>query len=361
MPGVGINNIWTLLQAEPKTADRVLRIAHRQDCDNLNPMASFIITDWQILYLIYDTLVRIGPDGKPVPSAASSWEFKSPTVLQVQLKEGLKFHDGKALTAEDVKFTFEYALKWGMPKVAGFVKPVKAVRVIGKNVLEIETSRPTGSLVTGTLAAVPILPKHVWEGLLGREKIAKPADWENVRPVGSGPFKFKYWRRGEEISLEAFKEYHTPAKIDGILQTVYPSPDAVLGAMELGKADLTNQELAPIHADKAAQIKHLTVTETPGIGWAYIGLNMRREPFSDPVFRQALAHATNCAELVEVLLDGHGVPGGAGRVISPANAFWHNPSVKQHEFSIDLARKLLADAGYEWDKEGRLYYPAARK
>ncbi|MEW6399451.1 MAG: ABC transporter substrate-binding protein, partial [Bacillota bacterium] len=158
-----------------------------------------------------------------------------------------------------------------------------------------------------------------------------------------------------------FKEYHTPAKIDGVLQIIYPSPDALLGAMELGKADLTMQDLAPLHAEKASGIKHLTVTDTPWIGWTYIGLNMRRPPFNDPVFRQALAHATDCRTLVEVLLDGHGVAGGAGRVIAPANKFWYNPNVKQYEFSIDKARKLLKDAGYEWDEEGRLYYPAPSK
>ncbi|MEW6398760.1 MAG: ABC transporter substrate-binding protein, partial [Bacillota bacterium] len=244
MPGVGINNIWTFLRAEPKTTDRVLRVASPDDCDNLNPMIAWINADWDILYLIYDTLVRLGPDGQPTPSAASSWEFKSPTVLQVKLKEGLKFHDGKPLTAEDVKFTFEYALKWGMPKVAGFVKPVKAVRVLDQHTLEFETAQPVGSLVSGTLAAVPILPKHIWEGLLEREKIAKPADWANPHPIGSGPLKFRYWRRGEEIRLDTFKEYHTPAKIDGVLQIIYPSPDALLGAMELGKADLTMQDLA---------------------------------------------------------------------------------------------------------------------
>src|SRR5690606_18422189 len=92
--GIGIWNYHTFVNVRVKYGENVVRIAHRQDNDVLNPVYASIFTDTQILSLIYDYLVRLGPDNEPVPSAAESWTVVDDVTVDVRLKPGQQWHDG---------------------------------------------------------------------------------------------------------------------------------------------------------------------------------------------------------------------------------------------------------------------------
>lgn len=349
--GIGIWNYHTFVNVRVKYGENVVRIAHRQDNDVLNPVYASIFTDTQILSLIYDYLVRLGPDNEPVPSAAESWTVVDDVTVDVRLKPGQQWHDGRPVTVEDVKFTFDYGLKHTFGKNDTYIRPVKEVQILDENTVRFILHEPTGFFITGTLTAIPILPKHIWEN------VDDPLNWNNPHPIGSGPFKFTYWRRGEEIRLDRHAAYHTPANIEAIIQVPFANPDAIIGALELKQVDMINPSLTPQQIELARRIPHVEVTRTPGVGWNYFSYNHRRKPFSDLAFRQAMAHVIDPVLIADIVTAGTKTPAGAGHIVSPAAAYWYNPDVPQYEISLERAYQILKEAGYEWDRNGKLYYP----
>jgi peptide/nickel transport system substrate-binding protein len=223
--------------------------------------------------------------------------------------------------------------------------------------LRFHLKEPYGPFVTNTLGQIPILPKHVWEDLVEKEGLQHPGEYANMEPLGSGPFKFNYWRRGEEIKLDAHKEYFKVPEIDAMIYRLYGHADGVYGAMEKGEMDMNAWRFEPLHVEKARQMSHVTVTETPDIGFYFLGLNNRKPPFDDKTFRKAMAHSVNYQMIVDALMFGYATPGGAGKVISPANQYWHNPDVAEYEFDLEKSREILREAGYGWDSKGKMHFP----
>lgn len=349
--GIGINNPETYMNVRIKSGENILKVAQHAPNEDLNTFTTSIYSDRQVLDLIYDYLVRLDENNKPYPSAAESWEIVDDTTVSVKLKSGQTFHDGHPLTAEDVKFTFEYSLKHGLVKADSFIRNIDTVEAPDDTTVIFHLKKPTGYFVNATLMVVPIMPRHIWE------KIEDPHQTSVTEPVGSGPFKFKYWRRGEELRVDKFENYHNPVKIDGVIFKAYQSEDSIFGAMETGETDMYIEYTKPTQIEEFKKIKHITQARTVGISFDMMGVNQRRKPWSDKAFRQAVAHVIDCELITEVVYAGYGEPAGAGRIISPANKFWYNPDVKTYETSLEKAREILKNAGYTWDKKGNLYYP----
>src|SRR5690606_28515603 len=106
--GVGLINWLTMTRVQVKTGENILRVAHRQDLDHLNPLATVQATDRQILRFIYDSLLKWDENNQLIPGAAESWTIIDDTTVEFRLRPGQKFHDGHPLTAEDVAFTWNW-------------------------------------------------------------------------------------------------------------------------------------------------------------------------------------------------------------------------------------------------------------
>src|SRR6056297_2266 len=355
--GIGIINYENFTDMEIISGENTLKIGHRRDLDLLNPLSSTLYVDRQIFDLIYDYLARLDNTNEPIPSAAKDWEVEDETTVAVTLKDDLQFHDGEPLTAEDVKFTFDYGKEFGFGSLDSYVQPVKEVEVIDDTNLKFHLNKPTGYFISGTLVSIPILPKHIWEGVIEREDLDTPHDWSNPNPIGSGPYKFDHWRSGEEISLLKFDDFHTPANIDRILQIPFANPDAVIGALETGTVDIVNPELNAMQIRQVKTMEKIELVRTLGIGFTFIGYNQRRLPWSDVEFRKAVAHAIDVEEITNTVYEDYATPAGAGKIISFSNEYWHNPNLPEYETSIDKAKEVLKEAGYTWDENGKLHYP----
>lgn len=350
LPGEGVFSEWTPIMVEPLTKDKVLRIVNNADIANLNPLSSTSVWNWKILRMVYDKLARVGPDMTAVPAAAKEWKIVSPTVIDVTVRSGMTFHDGKPVTVDDVKFTYDLFQKWPC-FLKSFVEPIKSVTVLDKTRLRFTLDEPYAPFVITTFCAIPILPKHIWEGL------KNPDDWQNTHPIGSGPFKFIHWRKGEEVKLDRFAAHYTPPKIDSVLYIIVGSDEGVLGALETKSADMSGWDMKPAHIEMAQKMPHLQVFKVLDHGYTYFSANVRRPPFNDLKFRQAIAHIFDYKTLVNVLLDGKGTPGGAGRVVSPSVKDFYTPGLPEWGYSLEKAREKLKAAGYRWDSKGKLYYP----
>lgn len=350
MAGEGLYSEWTPMQAQPLGDRKTLRIGGPQEPDNVNPLASTSVWGWKWMRLYYDRLVRLSPDVEPINWMAESVEAVDDTTINVTLREGLTFHDGEPVTAEDVAFTFGYYQTQDYSYFNAYLAPVDTVEATGDLTVQFKLNEASASFANIALSQIPILPKHIWES------IENPGDLtpEEMPTVGSGPFKFATYNRGEIMSLEKNEDHFRAddVAVDGVEFIIYADMEGVFTGLQTGAIDMTAWRMEAGQIPLAEQAEHLNVISVPDFGYYHLTYNTKREPFGDADVRRALTHAMDRERMVNVLLDGRGEVGTS--VIAPVNAFWHNPFVETFDFDMDAARAKLEEAGYSWDAEGRL-------
>lgn len=350
MAGEGLYSEWTPMQAQPLTDRKTLRIGGPQEPDNLNPLASTSVWGWKWMRLYYDRLVRLTPDVEPMNWMAASVEAVDETTIDVTLREGLTFHDGEPVTAEDVAFTFGYYQAQDYAYFDAYLAPVDTVEATGDLTVRFNLKTPSASFANIALSQIPILPKHIWEA------IENPGDLtpEQIPTVGSGPFKYASYNRGEIMSLEKNADHFQADDIavDGVEFVIYADMEGVFTALQTQAIDMTAWRMEAGQIPLAESADHLNVVSVPDFGYYHMTYNTRRAPFDDVAVRRALTKAMDRERMVNVLLDGRGEVGTS--VIAPVNAFWHNPFVETFDFDMEAAKAELEEAGYSWDSEGRL-------
>lgn len=348
-PGTGPWSFWTDWSATPTGKQRIFRQSGPADFKTINPIMAQLITDQWLMEHIYDSLMRIGVDAKPQLWAATGYKWLDEKNLDVTVRKGMKFHDGKPVTMEDIRFSFEYCRKSGY--LLSFLQNLESVEITGDDTLRFKLKEPDAGFLFTVLCQVYILPKHIWS------KVDNPATFANDKPIGSGPFAFEYYRRDEELSLKAFKEHFAPPKNDGFLHVVYGNVEAVVGAMEQGEVDACGASiLDPPQFERLKKNPDIKIVAPLTFGMYLLEFNTRIEPFSDVHFRRAISYAVPVPAMIKQVMDGHAVPAGA--MLSPENKFWHNDKLPPWPYDMEKAREELRKAGYEWDDQGRLYYPA---
>lgn len=357
VPGIGLMNIYNFTQAKPKTSDTTLVTSYIGQVRSINPMnAPAWDIEQEFQRLVYDTLARIGPDGKVHPWAATSWQVVNPTTIDITLRQGMKFHDGQAVTAEDVAFSFNY-VKAG--KVGSYTVPlaqVKAAEAQGPDKVRITLEKPYAPLFSVTFTQVPILPKHIWDGLTDRLKLKSPAEWDNAQMIGSGPFKFSAFRQGQELVLVKNPDHWQAPKVDRLILRLFSSAESRFLAMKKGEVHFHESKgLTPSQNIEAKTDPTFSIISEPGADIRWLDFNMTRLPFQDYNFRKALVTAVDFGTIETDILKGQGSRGMG--FVPPGNTFWHDPKAEYPAFSINAAKEILKAAGYEWDANGRLLYP----
>ncbi len=358
--GAGLNfaNIWHFLNYRPLTDRKVFSAAAIGGADTMNIFNTSSGTNIQLLRFFYDPFVRYTSDFKIIPWAAESWNVVNPSTVDIVLRPGMKFHDGKPVTMADVKFTMDFQKKWNFPFFK-FAVNYERTEVINDRTLRFHLGKPHAAFVTVDLAFMVILPKHIWEDIPRRVGLKDPRKW-GVYPevIGSGPFKLKSWQRGKDVVLEANKNHFHPPKSDGFIFRPVSTVEAQVGMVETGEVDMTTGSLAltPPVAKRLAQLPHLSIARTKSYKIWYLALNLSRQPFADREFRRAIDHAIDRRKFVDVALRGGATPARATSISSVLQP-WHNPNLPLPEFNIDKAREILKNAGYTWDRRGRLVMP----
>jgi peptide/nickel transport system substrate-binding protein len=281
---------------------------------------------------LYDGLVDFaGPNLALRPMLAERWENPSPTTWRFHLRRGVKFHSGDTLTAEDVKFTVDYQLaNKGTSRV--YLGPTQGARVIDTHTVEITTEKPFPALLYN-LSRFPIMPRAVQK--LGVEAYAG-------RPIGTGPYRFVEWLRGQRIVFEANPDYWGGAP--GPKRLVFrPIRDPSTRAAELkaGGVDIIINPPLPQLRDLATGAT--TVVRVEGGRLVAFPINTLKKPLDDPRVRRAINHAVDRESIVKSLLQGYGT--ALGQPFSPG---WlgYNPELKPYAYDPKKARELLAEAGY---------------
>jgi peptide/nickel transport system substrate-binding protein len=360
--GIGIRNTWTFMALTPLGEKKDIVLNSGDNVQAINPLYISGGVDSWVFELVYDRLLRVGPDGLPKVWAAESYEWKDDKTITVKLREGMKWHDGKPVTPEDVKFSFEAAVSGEAPMYAPFASNIDKIDING-NDITFTLKKPSASFVTSSLAKINLIPRHVWEPVLAdlKTKDENAESYQEKTPIGSGPFKFERWLTNEEIVLAANREHFNAPKADRWILRIVPNVEAALGMLRSGEinfmAEFSGDPQVLINA--AEQDGDLEVVSTVEMGFRYIGFNERRPPFDDPAFRRALSAAVDRQLIVKAAFRGFAEPSNS--VISPALEFWYDKSVMDgFQTGGEVAAKILEDAGYTLE-DGRLHYPGDRK
>lgn len=361
--GIGIRNTWTFMSLEPAGAKRDIILNSSDNVKAINPLYISGGVDSWVTELIYDRLIRVGPDGLPKPWAAESYDWKDDKTIEVKLRPGMKWHDGPPVTAEDVKFSFEAAVSGEAPMYKPFATNIDSIDIVDPSTLVFKLKQPAASFVTSSFAKINLIPKHIWEPVLNdlKTKETNAESYQEKKPIGSGPFKFASWTTNEEIVLNANKEHFNAPKADRWILRIVPNVEAALGMLRSGEINFMGEFAGdPQVLIKAAQADgDLEVVSTVDMGFRYVAFNERRAPFNDPAFRRALSAAVDRQLIVKAAYKGFAEPSNS--VVSPALSFWYDKSTMDGlKTGHDVAATILADAGYTLES-GRLHYPGDAK
>jgi peptide/nickel transport system substrate-binding protein len=360
--GIGIRNFWTFLAATPVGDKKDMVLNCQDEIDYINPVRMDAIGSW-VTDLVWDKLARVGLDGEPMPWAAESFKWTSDTTMEVVVRDGMRFHDDTPVTMEDVLFSFELPThKDKTPQFYPFVSNIAKVEQTAPRTILFTLKTPQASFPTTTLTKINLVPKHVWQPLV--DKMAGTTDmvenYNEPKPVGSGPFRSVHWRQNEEVMLERFPSHWAAPKMNNWILRMVPNQEATLGMLKTGElnflAIFTGDPRVLAELPKQApQIKVITETD---LGFQFLAFNNRRAPFDDPAFRRALSTAISRPLMVAAAYNGFAE--AAGSCVSTALPFWHAKDSLLPGGDLNKAKQILQDAGYTLDG-GQLRYPPGKR
>lgn len=355
--GIGIRNTWSYIRMEPAGDVSDIILNSSDNVTAINPLYISGGTDSWITELVWDRLMRIGPDGLPRPWAATGYEWIDDTTIRVTLRDDMVWHDGMPVTPEDVKFSFEAAGSGEAPMYGPFVTSVREIAIDG-NDLTFSLTQPSAAFLTATLSKINIIPKHIWEPVI-EEQLTLETNAESFQeeaPVGSGPYRFASWTLNEEVVLEANPDHWAAPKASRWILRILPNVEAALGMLRSGEINFLSDFPGDptVLVSLAQEDENIAAVSTVDIGFRYVAFNHRRPPFDDPAFRKALSSSVDRRLIVGAAFRGFAVPSNS--VVSPALGFWHNEETMAMETGLDRAKSMLETAGYRMIG-GRLNYP----
>jgi peptide/nickel transport system substrate-binding protein len=280
-------------------------------------------------------------------------------VIVFKLRPGVRFHDGVEVTAADVRFTYETIVdpRNLSPRVPDF-EPVKSVEAVDRYTVRVtyrELFQPgfeswgMGILPEHLLSATKLRDEAVAAGKDPRTFGVRDSGF-NRRPIGSGPFRFVDWKTDVSIRLERFDGYwEGPANFKEYLIRIIPDTLTTELAFYAGTADTYAAQ--PHQVARLRNDPRFHTTQRLGLGYTYIGYNMRRPIFQDVRVRRALGMAIDVDEIIRYVLYGEGE-----RITGPfpKQVEYYDPSVKPLPYDSDGAARLLAEAGWKRNSEGIL-------
>ena len=355
--GLGILNFWTHTKLTPTGAKKDIILNTSDNLLNLVPMAIGGAAASWITDLVWDRMLRINPKGLPEPWAAESYKWVDEKTSDRTLRAGMKWHDGKPVSVDDVVFTFGEVGAMA-PMYAPFLSIIAKVEKTGDRSVRMTLKTPSAPFLTSTLAKVNLTPAHIWRPVVADLK-AKGQTLDSYQPeelIGSGPYKFVHWRRNAEVLLAANKDHWAPPKAERWILRIVPNLEATLGMLKQGEINFLseyrgdNDTLVQV-AKESGQI---AIKSGVTIGVEYMGFNLKRMPMKDQAFRKALSLATDRALLAAEAWKEQAVP--TNSIVSTVLDFWHNPAVEKDMYNLDKAKQVLTAAGYSW-VNGRLHYP----
>ncbi len=318
------------LQQGPTVRPNEITVAIAQDLDDsLDPHMTVAAGTKEIMFNVFEGLVKPTPDGDLVCAVASDYTVSDDrTTYTFTLRDGVRFHNGQTVTAEDVVWSIRRCadVEGGSSLVEAF-SAVTDVTANADGTVSITIAEPDNEFFSSLTAA--ILPRDY-------------AD-QATAPVGTGPFRYVSRSAQDNVVLERFEDYWgTPAKLDRVTLKIMENPDSILMSLQSGAVDLC----AHMTSNRAAQLgEDFNIAEGTMNLVQALYLNNGAEPFDDLRVRQALCYAVDREQILDLAFDGYGSLIGSS--MYPAFGKYFDDSLTNYyTHNVDKAKALLTEAGY---------------
>lgn len=323
-----------------------LILAVLSDASSLDPAGSNDVPSSVVQANIYETLVNRDENNEIVPGLAESWEQVDETTWSFKLREGVTFHDGEEFNAEVVKANLDRILDPAVASPRLFLfEMITNVEVVSDYEVNITTEYPFAPLLAhlshnGGGMVSPASIEADYEALNGG---ADPGSVISENPVGTGFFQFDSWTPGSEIKLVKNENYwgEDGAKVDSVTFRVVPDSQVRAADLETGNVHIID----PVQPNEVERINNsgvATVNQKASSSLAYLGFNTEKEPFNDPLVRQAISKAIDREAIISGIYDNYGIP--AIGPLAPG-IFGYTEDIDVVEYNMDEARALLEEAG----------------
>jgi peptide/nickel transport system substrate-binding protein len=305
-----------------------------------------------LLLQFTEGLTRQNPQGELEPALAESWRAIDDTTWEFNLRQGVKFHNGEPFNAQALKFTFERAMDpdrgWPYSR-SSRIGPVTSIEVIDDYTVRIKTSRPYPLLPFGTYPIVMEPPGYIQE-------VGNEVQWQ--KPIGLGPFKVVEWDPERHLILEANPDYWDGRpKVDRVVIRTIPDPSTRVSALQAGEVDIIDQ--VPIDLVDLVDSGNTKVMSAKTVIALAIDHNLLEEgPLLNLKVRQAIDYAIDREVIAEGILKGY-APILDGQIITKG-AFGYHPDLKAAPYDPEMAKRLLAEAGYADGLKLELSCPVAK-
>jgi peptide/nickel transport system substrate-binding protein len=324
-----------LLAACPAHGEQHMIIGTQLEPPILDPTANPAAAISEVLYgNVYEGLVQFAADGSVLPGLALSWEVSSDALTYIfHLKSGVRFHDGSEFDAAAAKFSLDRILAPGStnPQRAR-LRAIRAVEVVDPLTLRVLLSRRSGGLLQSLAFGSAVMVSRA------------SAPHNGLRPIGTGPFRFLRWRRGDSITLERNPGYQgQPALLSQVTFKFITDPTAAFAALMAGDVDAFANYPAPESFSQFAHDRRFEVFTGTTEMETVLGLNERVAPLNNVLVRRAISYALDRHAIIDGAMFGYGTP--IGSHFPP-----HNPAyvdlTGMYPHDTLKAKELLTQAGY---------------
>ena len=322
------------LMAGAAAAQSDIIVAMQLEPPHLDPTSAAAGAIDSVLYAnVFEGLTRFMGDGSVVPGLAKSWEISEDGLTYTfMLEDGVTFHDGTTMDAEDVKFTLERINADDSANAQkALYSAISEVNVIDPLTVEIKLSEPNGNLLFNL----------AW----GDAVIVAPESIDNIKqlPIGTGAFKFTSWTQGDNIMIEKNPNYWgTPAALDMATFKFISDPTAAFASMMAEDIDVFVGFPAPENLPQFEADPRFQVLVGSTEGETILAMNNKQAPFDNVKVREAVAHAIDRQAIIDGAMFGYGTP--IGTHFAP-----HNPAYVDElalsSFDPEKSKALLAEAG----------------
>jgi peptide/nickel transport system substrate-binding protein len=334
LAAMGLLLLAALLPHAAPAAGRIV-IATQLEPPVLDPTLNPAAAISEILYgNVYEGLVQFGADGLVLPRLASSWEISADGLVYVfHLVADARFHDGTRFDSSVAKFSLDRIAGPGSvhPQRARYAA-IRSVEAVDPLTLRVSLSRRSGGLLQSLAfgSAVMFSPRSVADN--------------GAHPIGSGPFRFLRWRRGDSLTLERNPDYRgKPAFLDQVTFKFISDPTAAYAALMAGDVDAFANYPAPeSFAQFAADPRFKVLTGSTEME-TVLSLNERVAPLNNVLVRRAISHGLDRRAIIDGAMFGYGIP--IGSHFPPGNPAYLDLT-GEYPHDIAKAKALLAEAGY---------------
>ena len=325
---------------------QTLKIGLASGALTMDPHARDEIATISVLSNIFDSLVSFDKNLKVYPNLAISWTNPTPKVWIVKLKENIKFHNGNKFNADDVVFSFDRIKHWEKSGFKGKVNMIVSATKIDDYTVKFVTKKPYPVFLK-KLTYVTILDEETLKG--------KSDEWIAIHPMGTGPYQFISWSKGDHISLKANSNYwRGKADYDNLLFKPLTNNATRVAAILSTEVDIINR-VPVMDIKRVKKRENLQFFEQAGLRLIYLQMDQERDkspfvttangqnPLKDLRVRKAIYYGIDEEAIVKYIMRGFALPAAQ---FSPKAVFGSDMSITRVQHNRKKAKQLLKEAGY---------------